>query len=100
MEPISTSLIVAALVPLVKKGAEKLIDKTIETGFDERRRIWDIVKGVFAEDDLTILNFESTPDDPRIQGKLEAKLEDRLEGQPQLVKELEELMNKLSRISQ
>lgn len=86
-------LAVSALVPLLKKGAEKLTEKAAEEGFEQRGKIWSLVKGMFAEDDLTLLNlFEQNPEDAKIQGKLEGKLEERLKTNPDIARQLEELV--------
>lgn len=100
--PIETlvPMVVAALVPYLAKGAEKLVEKTAEEGFEQRGKIWQLVKGLFVEDDLTLLNLEANPEDVRTQGKLEAKLEDRLQNNPEAVAKLEELLKQIPAASQ
>jgi hypothetical protein len=93
-------LAVAAIVPLLQKGAEKLVDKTAEEGFEQRGKIWNLVKGMFAEDDLTLLHlFEQNPEDARTQGKLEGKLEERLKANPDIAAQLEELIKTINQTS-
>ncbi|HEX8735281.1 MAG TPA: hypothetical protein VF721_08175 [Pyrinomonadaceae bacterium] len=95
--PIETLVpaVVAAVVPYLAKGAEKLVDKSVDAGFEQRGKIWQLVKGLFVEDDLTLLNLEANPEDARTQGKLEAKLEDRLEAKPEVAAQLEELLKQI-----
>lgn len=92
--------VVGALVPFFKGGLEKIADKSGEEIFAQRGKIWDAVKGVFVEDDLTLLNlFAKNPEDPKTQGKLEGKLEERLKTNPEAVAHLEEMVNKLKEMS-
>lgn len=89
-------LVVSAVVPLLKKGAEKLAEKTAEEGFEQRGKIWNLVKGMFTEDDLTLLNlFERNPEDGKTQGKLEGKLEDRLKSNPEIAEQLDQLLKEI-----
>lgn len=91
--------VITVLTPYLVKGGEKLIEKTAEEGFEQRAKIWQIVKGLFVEDELTLLNlFEENPDDARIQGKLEGKLEDRLKQNPDVAKQLEELLRQIPNV--
>lgn len=90
-------LVVSALVPLLKKGAEKIVDKAAEESFEQRGKIWSLVKGMFVEDDLTLLNlFEQNPEDAKTQGKLEGKLEDRLKVNPDIAEQLQALVNTIN----
>lgn len=88
---------VLELVPyILKKGGEKLIEKAAEEGFEQRGKIWELVKSLFVEDELTLLNlFEENPEDAKTQGKLEGKIEDRLKENPQVAKQLEELLKQI-----
>ena len=83
-------IIAAALVTaLATKAFEKLGEKTSETVYDK-------VKGLFAPDELTALDlFKANPEDPKAQGKLEAKLEDRLPQHPDIAAELAALLARL-----
>ncbi len=85
--------VITALTPYLIKGGEKLAEKAAEQGFEQHGKIWQIVKGLFVEDELTLLNlFEENPEDAKIQGKLEGKLEDRLKQNPDIAIQLEELL--------
>jgi hypothetical protein len=100
MEPTTIAAIASAAItvlkPFVEKGLEKLAEKTAEEGFNERKAIWEKVKGLFKADDLTLLNLLKEADaDERAQGKLEGKLETYLEANPVAATELEELLSRL-----
>ena len=95
MEPatIATAAI-TALSPFVKKGLEKLSERTAEEGFNQRQAIWEKVKGLFKADDLTLLNLLKEADgDAKAQGKLEGKLETHLEANPEIARELAALLS-------
>jgi hypothetical protein len=88
--------IITALVPYLAKGGEKLAEKIAEEGFEQRSKIWEMAKGLFQEDELTLLNlFEQNPTDERIQGKLEGKLEDKLKANPKIARELDALVKQI-----
>lgn len=88
--------VVTALVPYLAKGGEKLVDKIVDEGFEQRGKIWEMTKGLFLEDNLTLLNlFEENPNDAKTQGKLESKLEDKLQANPEIAKEFESLLKKI-----
>lgn len=92
---LATSAIVA-LQPLAMKGIEKFVEKSAEEGFNERKAIWDKIKGLFGYDDLTMLNLlEKAESSEKEMGKLEGRLEDRLASNPEIAKELEELLKKI-----
>ena len=98
MDPATIGLIVSALVPFLKKGGEKLVDKIVDEGFAERGKIWESVKGLFSGDDLITLDLlAENPDDLKLQGKVEGKLEDRLKNDPEAAAELEKLLAELKR---
>ena len=86
--PIGT--IAAALVTaLATKAFEKLGEKTTDTVYDK-------VAGLFKPDELTTLDlFKENPADAKLQGKLEAKLEDRLPQHPGVAAELQALLARL-----
>jgi hypothetical protein len=85
--------IAAIAAPLVTalatKAFEKLGDKTAETVYEK-------ITGLFKPDELTTLDlFKANPEDVKLQGKLEAKLEDRLPQHPAIAAELEALLKAL-----
>lgn len=85
-EPVTAALVVTALAT----GAfEKLGEKGTENALS-------LVKGLFTPDELITLNLSAAAlQDPKAQGKLEGKLEDRLAAQPDIAKQLEELLAQL-----
>jgi len=88
--------IVTAIVPYLAKGVEKLVDKTVDEGFEQRGKIWEMAKGLFQEDELTLLNlFEENPSDAKIQGKIEGKLEDKLKANPEIAEKLDSLVKQI-----
>jgi len=88
--------VITALVPYLAKGGEKLVDKMVDEGFEQRGKIWEMTKGLFLEDNLTLLNlFEENPNDAKTQGKLESKLEDKLQANPEIAKEFESLLKRI-----
>lgn len=88
--------VITALVPYLAKGGEKLAEKIVEEGFEQRGRIWERAKGLFHGDELTLLNlFEENPDDAGTQGKLENKLEHKLQANPDIAREFEALLKQI-----
>jgi hypothetical protein len=80
--------------PFIVKGLEKIVDEAAKEGYTERKAIWDKVKGLFVEDELTLLNlFKEAETDVKAQGKLEGKIETHLESNLETAKELETLVN-------
>lgn len=93
-------LVISAVVPYLQKGIGKIVEKTAEAGFEQRGKIWSLVKGLLPDNDLTLTKFlEENPDDAKAQGKLEGKLEERLKDKPDVAKELEELINTINQTS-
>jgi len=93
------TMCITALSPFVKKGVEKLVEKTAEEGFNERKAIWEKVKSLFKDDDLILLNLlQAAESDVKEQGKLEGKLEIKLEANPDVAEELESLLAKLPKL--
>jgi N-acetylglucosamine kinase-like BadF-type ATPase len=85
--------------PFVVKGLEKIVDEAAKEGYTERKAIWDKVKGLFAQDELTLLNlFKEAETDVKAQGKLEGKIETHLESNHETAKELETLVNTVKEI--
>ncbi len=71
---------------LATKAFEKVGEKTAEA-------VWGKVKSLFTVEELTTLNLtESGLQDPKTQGKIEGKLEDRLAANPEIAKELEAML--------
>jgi hypothetical protein len=87
------------LSPFVSKGLEKIIDEAAKEGYTERKAIWDKVKSLFVEDELTLLNlFKAAETDVKAQGKLEGKIETHLESNIETAKELEKLVKTVEAI--
>jgi hypothetical protein len=85
--------------PFISKGIEKIVDEAAKDGYTERKAIWDKVKGLFAQDELTLLNlFKAAETDVKAQGKLEGKIETHLELNHATAKELETLVNTVKEI--
>jgi hypothetical protein len=85
--------------PFISKGIEKIVDEAAKEGYTERKAIWDKVKGLFAQDELTLLNlFKAAETDVKAQGKLEGKIETHLESNPDIAKELEALVKTVKEI--
>lgn len=86
VEPITAALVVTALAT----GAfEKLGEKTSEIALG-------LVKGLFTPDELITLDLSAEAlQDPKAQGKLEGKLEDRLVAHPGIAQQLEALLTQL-----
>lgn len=83
----------------VEKGIEKLGEKSAEEGFNERKAIWERVKGLFKEDDLTLLNlFEEAEKDTEKKIELKGELKGYLKTNPEITTELDELVRKLEAI--
>ncbi len=100
MDPVTIATVasaaIGALAPFFKKGGEKLADKIAEEGFNQRGKIWETVKGVFAGDELTTLNlFEKYPENTDIQNEVKSKLEEKLTAQPAIAEQLQELLKHL-----
>ena len=84
---------VTALAPFLKKGGEKLADKIAEEGFAQRGKIWELVKGIFVEDDLTTLKlFEENPENAETQAELRGELKHVLKAKPEVAEQLNELL--------
>jgi uncharacterized membrane protein len=85
--------------PFISKGLEKIVEKAAEEGYTERKAIWDKVKGLFVEDELTLLNlFKEAETDEKAKIKLETKLETHLQLNEATAKELDELVKKVQEI--
>lgn len=100
MEPVTIAAIasaaVTALAPFFKKAGEKLADKAGEEVFAQRGRIWETVKGLFPDNELTELKlFEKYPDNKDMQTEAAAKIEEKLTAHPESAAVLQELLAKL-----
>jgi hypothetical protein len=85
--------------PFIVKGLEKIVDEAAKDGYTERKAIWDKLKGLFAQDELTLLNlFKAAETDVKAQGKLEGKIETHLESNTATAKELEALVKTVEAI--
>lgn len=90
------AIAVTTLVPYLVKGGEKLAEKIAEEGFEQRSKVWNVAKGLFREDELTLLNlFVENPTDAKIQGKIEMKLEDKLKANPEVAEKLDSLLKQI-----
>jgi len=86
VETVAATLVTA----LATKAFEKVGEKTGESA-------WGLVKSLFTSEELITLNLsEAGLQDPKMQGRLEAKLEDRLAANPEIAKQLETLLTQLS----
>lgn len=79
-----------ALTPVILKLVGESALKSVGTD------IWVSIKKVFSKekDKLIIESLEQNPDDPKLQGKVEMRLAQLLEEQPEVAKRLENLINK------
>jgi hypothetical protein len=89
-EPITTTaLATAAVTALTTKAFE-------EIGKESGTTVLSLIKGLFTPDELTMLNLSAEAlQDPKAQGKLEGKLEERLAAHPDIAKQLEALLAQL-----
>lgn len=100
MDPVTiaavASGVVNVLAPFFKKGGEKLADKIAEEGFAQRGKIWETVKGLFPDNELTELKlFEKYPDNNDMQTEAAAKIEEKLAANPETANALQELLQKI-----
>lgn len=87
---------VGALVPYLVKGGEKLTEKVVEEGFEQRSQIWESVKSLFIGDDLITLGLmEKYPDNEDINNEVKVRLADRLKENPDVARRLEELLKQI-----
>ena len=78
------------IVTALATGAlEKVGEKSAESALS-------LIKGLFTPDELITLNLNAEAlQDPKAQGKLEGKLEDRLAAHPDIAQQLEALLAQL-----
>lgn len=92
-------LISKGINKFVEKAGEKVGEKAAEEGWTERKAIWDKVKGLFVEDELTLLNlFQESETDAEKKGELKGELKLLLKSNPDIAKELEALVNTIKEI--
>jgi hypothetical protein len=85
--------------PFISKGIEKIVDEAAKDGYTERKAIWDKVKGLFAQDELTLLNlFKEAETDDEKKDELKSDLKHLLKSAPETAKELETLVNTVKEI--
>ncbi|MFN7929816.1 MAG: hypothetical protein U0Y68_18095 [Blastocatellia bacterium] len=89
IEALAASLVTALATKAFEKAGE-------EVGKESGTTVLSLIKGLFTPDELTTLNLSAEAlQDPKAQGKLEAKLEDRLAAQSDIAKQLEALLSRL-----
>ena len=89
VEALAASLVTALATKAFEKAGEKVGEKTGETALS-------LIKGLFTPDELITLNLSADAlQDPKAQGKLEAKIEDRLATNPDIANQLEALLAQL-----
>jgi len=89
MEPITASIIISAVLPFLKKGGEAIAGGV-------GRDLWELVKRPFQSESekRTIEELEKSPDNTRLQGKVEGKLKDLLIENPDIAEEISALLPK------
>ena len=96
--PIGT-IVSGVIAVLAMKGAEKITEKSAEKAFENRSAILEKVRGVLIGEELTVLNLlEEFPTNPDIQTKVAEKLTPRLEANPVVANEIEELLKQMPMI--
>jgi len=89
-EPVTTTALAAAAVTALTTKAFE------EIGKESGTTVLSLIKGLFTPDELTTLNLSAEAlQDPKAQGKLEGKLEERLAAHPDIAKQLEALLAQL-----
>src|SRR5262245_40977506 len=89
IEALAASLVTALATKAFEKTGEKVGEKSGET-------VLSLVKGLFTPDELITLNLSAEElQDPKAQGRLEAKLEDRLAAHPDIAKQLKAWLEQL-----
>jgi hypothetical protein len=89
IEALAASLVTALATKAFEKFGEKVGEKSGETALS-------LVKGLFTPEELITLNLSAEAlQDPKAQGRLEAKLEDRLAEHPDIVRQLKAWLEQL-----
>ncbi len=85
-------LAVSLVTALATKAFEKLGEKTTES-------VWNKVKSLLTGEELTTLNLlEKYPENKDLQNEVAEKLQHRLEENPAIAKELQQLLKQVSSI--
>ena len=91
IEALAAGLVTALATKAFEKAGEELGKESGTTALS-------LIKGLFTPDELVTLNLSAEAlQDPKAQGKLEGKLEERLAAHPDIAKQLEALLASLSR---
>jgi len=89
---VAETLAISLVTALAKKAFEKFGEKTAEL-------TWNKVKGLSEGEELTTLNLlEKYPENIDLQNEVAEKLQPRLEENPAIAKELEELLKQIPSI--
>ena len=95
------STIISALSPFAVKGIEKIVEKSAEEGFNQRRAIFDRVKELFKYDEPILLNLlQDAKSDPEKKGELKGELKAHLQSHPDIALQLQELLKEIPQLSQ
>jgi len=82
IEVLAASLVTALAAKVFEKAGEKVGEKSGETALS-------LVKGLFTPEELITIDLSAEAlQDPKAQGRLKAKLEDRLAAHPDIAKQL------------
>ena len=96
--PIGT-IVAGVIGALAMKGAEKITEKSAEKAFENRSAILEKVRGVLIGEELTTLHLlEKYPTNEEMQKEVAEKLTPRLEANPVVAKEIEELLKQMPMI--
>ena len=89
LEALAASLVTALATKAFEKAGE-------EVGKESGTTALSLIKGLFTPDELITLNLSAEAlQDPKAQGKIEGKLEERLAAHPDIAKQLEALLAQL-----
>lgn len=89
LEALAASLVTALATKAFEKAGE-------EVGKESGTTALSLIKGLFTPNELITLNLSAEAlQDPKAQGKIEGKLEERLAAQPDIAKQLEALLAQL-----
>ncbi|MBL8206386.1 MAG: hypothetical protein JNM09_19265 [Blastocatellia bacterium] len=89
LEALATSLVTTLATKAFEKAGE-------EVGKESGTTALSLIKGLFTPDELITLNLSAEAlQDPKAQGKIEGKLEERLAAHPDIAKQLEALLANL-----
>ena len=93
--PIGT-IVAGVIGALAMKGAEKITEKSAEKAFENRSAILEKVRGVLVGEELTTLHLlEKYPTSEEMQKEVAEKLTPRLEANPVVANEIEELLKQM-----